>query len=795
MNQHAVPTGLPTHRFPVEPWRLVETEYSDRDLGHTETLFGVGNGYLGMRGNPEEGRDAHSHGTYLNGFHETWPIQHAEDAFGFAKTGQTIVNVPDAKLVKLYVDDEPLLLTDADLDHYERSLDFRTGILTRDLIWRTPAGKRVRVRSQRMVSFVHRHLAVMTMEVTLLDAAAPIVISSQLLNRQDGEDEYHVQDAALGEGLDPRRARKFDQRVLEPRGRRENGDETILSYRCRNSRMTLACGIRHQLDTTCQSTVQTDVDDDIVKTVFEVRATPGLPVRLVKFATYHSSRGVPTDELLDRCSRTLQRAEEDGLDQLLAEQSEYLDDYWAVADIELVGDEQAQQALRFNLFELAQASACTHEHGIAAKGVTGGGYDGHYFWDSEVYVVPFLSYIDPEAARKMIRFRWRMLGAARERAEVMSQSGALYPWRTISGEEASAYYAAGTAQYHINAAIVFALRRYLEASGDIDFLASEGAEILVETARLWVDLGFFANNGSDTFHIHRVTGPDEYTTVVNDNAYTNLMARFNLRYAARTVRLLAEWNHDAFLALSRSTSLDLAELEAWDAAADAMFIPYDERLGIHPQDSTFLELEPWRWDETPPENYPLLLNYHPLVIYRHQVLKQADVVLAMFLRSENFTIEQKRRNFDYYDPITTGDSSLSACAQAIVAADVGYDDLALDYFHRSLYLDLCDSQGNTTQGIHVASAGGVWAGIVHGFAGMRESGDHIRFSPRIPNSWERVSFHLRRHSSLIRVDIDHERCEITVVDGEGLVLRDGENEVLITAGTSYDLPIAPRPES
>ncbi len=795
MNQHAVPTGLPTHRFPVEPWRLVETEYSDRDLGHTETLFGVGNGYLGMRGNPEEGRDAHSHGTYLNGFHETWPIQHAEDAFGFAKTGQTIVNVPDAKLVKLYVDDEPLLLTDADLDHYERSLDFRTGIMTRDLIWRTPAGKRVRVRSQRMVSFVHRHLAVMTMEVTLLDAAAPIVISSQLLNRQDGEDEYHVQDAALGEGLDPRRARKFDQRVLEPRGRRENGDETILSYRCHNSRMTLACGIRHLLDTTCQSTVQTDVDDDIVKTVFEVRATPGLAVRLVKFATYHSSRGVPTDELLDRCSRTLQRAEEDGLDQLLAEQSEYLDDYWAVADIELVGDEQAQQALRFNLFELAQASACTHEHGIAAKGVTGGGYDGHYFWDSEVYVVPFLSYIDPEAARKMIRFRWRMLGAARYRAEVMSQSGALYPWRTINGEEASAYYAAGTAQYHINAAVVFALRRYLEASGDIDFLAREGAEILVETARLWVDLGFFASNGSDTFHIHRVTGPDEYTTVVNDNAYTNLMARFNLRYAARTVRLLAEWNHEAFLALCRTTSLDLAELDAWDAAADAMFIPYDERLGIHPQDSTFLELEPWRWDETPPEDYPLLLNYHPLVIYRHQVLKQADVVLAMFLRSENFTIEQKRRNFDYYDPITTGDSSLSACAQAIVAADVGYDELALDYFHRALYLDLCDSQGNTTQGIHVASAGGVWAGIVHGFAGMRESGDHIRFSPRIPSAWERVSFNLRRHSSLIRVDIDHERCEITVVDGEGLVLRDGENEVLITAGTSYDLPIARRPEN
>jgi alpha,alpha-trehalose phosphorylase len=785
VNQHAVPTGLPTSRFPVEEWRLVETEFSNLDLGHTETLFAVGNGYLGMRGNPEEGREAHSHGTYLNGFHETWPIHHAEEAFGFAKTGQTIVNAPDAKLMKLYVDDEPLLLGDADLDEYERSLDFRSGVLTRDLIWRSPGGKRVRVRSQRMVSLVHRHLAVMTMEITMLDAAAPVVVSSQLLNRQDGEDEYHVEAAALGEGRDPRRARKFAERVLEPRRHRERGNEMIIGYRCRNSKMTLACGTRHLIDTACQATTSTELEDDILKTVFEVRATPGVPIRIVKFAAYHTSRGVPTDELIDRCSRTLQRAEEDGLEQLLCAQSEYLDDYWAVADIELVGDPQAQQALRWNLFELVQASACTHEHGIAAKAVTGGGYDGHYFWDTEVYVVPFLAYVDPEAARKMVRFRWQLLDAARARAAEMSQRGALYPWRTISGEEASAYYAAGTAQYHINAAVVFALRRYLEASGDIDFLAREGAEILVETARLWADLGFYATNGSDTFHVHRVTGPDEYTTVVNDNAYTNLMARFNLRYAARTVRLLSEWNADAFESLRRTTSLELAELDAWDAAADAMYIPFDEQLGIHPQDSTFLELEPWPWDDIPASRYPLLLHYHPLVIYRHQVLKQADVVLAMFLRSENFSTDQKRRNFDYYDPITTGDSSLSACVQSIVAADVGYDRLALDYFHRALYLDLCDSHGNTSDGVHIASAGGVWAGMVHGFAGLRESGDHVRFAPRMPEQWERVRFHLRRHGSLIRVDLDHDGCDVTVLEGDGLVLRDGDEEMLITAGTSH----------
>ncbi len=781
MNRLPPPLGLPEHRFPVDPWRLVERSYSNDDLGTTETLFALGNGYLGMRANPEEGREAHSHGTYLNGFHETWQILHAEEAFGFAKTGQTIVNVPDAKLLKLYVDDEPLLLPTADLDSYERAVDFRNGTLTRDMIWRTPAGKRVRVSSQRMVSFVHRHLAVMTFEITLLDAAAPVVVSSQLLNRQDGEDEYHVKAAALGEGKDPRRARKFSQRVLQPQLQREDGNEVVLGYRCANSKMTLACGTRHHIDTSCQVDVTTHLGPDLAKTVFTVRATPGDPIKITKLVSYHSSNGVPAVELADRCSRTLERAEADGVEQIVNEQRAWLDDFWTNADIELCGDDRAQQALRWNLYQLAQASARTQEQGIAAKGVTGGGYDGHYFWDTEVYVAPFLAYTMPEAARKVVRFRWQMLDAARERAREMSQVGALYPWRTINGEEASAYYAAGTAQYHINAAVVLALRRYLEASGDIEFLSYEGAEVLVETARLWADLGFYAQNGGRTFHIHRVTGPDEYTTVVNDNFYTNVMARFNLRYAARTVRFLAQWNPEAFESLVRKTDLELQELDDWDAAADCMFIPFDDELGINPQDSEFLELEPWDWETTPPEHFPLLLHYHPLVIYRHQVLKQADVVLAMFLRSERFPVDQKRRNFDFYDPITTGDSSLSSCVQAVVAAEVGYDDLAFEYFNRSLYLDLSDSHGNTAQGVHVANAGGVWAGVVHGFAGMVEQGNHIEFTPRLPAAWDGLRFRLCRHGSVLQVDLDPDGLTVTVLTGSGVPVRTGDDVTLVTA--------------
>ncbi|MFK7919115.1 MAG: glycoside hydrolase family 65 protein, partial [Ilumatobacter sp.] len=531
-NHQAPPTGLESHRFPVEPWRLVETEFSADDLGHTETLFGVGNGYLGMRGNPEEGRAAHNHGTYVNGFHETWEIQHAENAFGFAKVGQTVVNVPDAKLMKLYVDDEPLLLTHADLEEYERAIDFRTGMLTRDLIWRTPGGKRVSVRSTRMVSMTERHLAVMTFEVTLLDASAPVVISSQLLNRQDGEDEYHVADAALGEGEeahDPRQAREFAHRVLRPTSSRNDTDESghgnvVLGYTCTNSAMTIACGFHHRIECESDATVETSVSHDKAKSVLQVHAEPGVPIRITKYVSYHTSTGVPCEELADRCIRTLDRAVTAGVDTIVDEHRVELDRFWAAADVEVDGDDTAQQALRWNLFQLAQASMRTQEQGIAAKGVTAGGYDGHYFWDTEVYVLPFLAYTDPIAARKLLRFRWHMLDAARKRATVMDQRGGLYPWRTINGEEASAYYAAGTAQYHINAAVAFALARYLDATGDVDFLANEGAEILVETARLWNDLGFYATNNSGSFHIHRVTGPDEYTTVVNDNCYTNVMA-------------------------------------------------------------------------------------------------------------------------------------------------------------------------------------------------------------------------------------------------------------------------------
>ncbi len=756
-------------RFPVDEWTLTERRYSDHDLGTTESVFAVGNGYLGLRGNVEEGRDSHTHGTFINGFHETWPIQHAEEAYGFARVGQTIVNAPDAKLIRLYVDDEPLLLSIADLLDYERTLDFRDGVLRRDILWRTPAGKRVRVRSSRMVSFTQKHLALMTFEVTLLDDSAPVTISSQILNRQDGEDEYHVRAKAMGEGMDPRKAEQLDRRVLQPQHHSADEQEgrVYLGYRCADSGMTVAVAAGHRLETENEHTVHVQTADDLAKVVYTVDAQPGVPITLTKTVAYHTSRGVPARELLDRCDRTLDRTCEQGVEQQHADQRAWLDAFWARADVEVPGQPEIQQAVRWNLFQVIQASARAEGQGIPAKGVTGSGYGGHYFWDTEVYVMPFLTYTTPRAARNALRFRYMLLDAARRRARQLAQKGALFPWRTINGEEASAYYAAGTAQYHIDADIAFALSQYVGATGDVDFLNREAIDILVETARLWADLGFWRNEENGSFHIHSVTGPDEYTTVVNDNLYTNVLARFNLRRAAEAVRTMEHTDPDAYAQLVRRLDLRDEEVREWQRAAEGMSIPFDEHLGIHPQDSHFLEREMWDLANTPMSKRPLLLNYHPLVIYRFQVLKQADVVLALFLQGEHFTAQQKRRNFEYYDPITTGDSTLSAVVQSIMAAEVGYHHLALRYFLSALYVDLADRHSNTSDGVHVASTGGVWSALASGFGGFRDlGGGRWTLDPRLPDEWESLTYRLTLRGTRVRVTVRPTELELTVEAGE-----------------------------
>ncbi|HET9611814.1 MAG TPA: glycosyl hydrolase family 65 protein [Acidimicrobiales bacterium] len=776
----------PEHLYPPDEWRIVEARWSPTYADRAETIFALSNGYVGVRGTLEEGFPSLAPATFVNGFHETWPITYAEEAYGLARVGQTMVNVPDATVIELFVDDEPLYLPTARMKEYRRVLDMREGTLRRELCWSTASGKHVTVRSCRVVSFEHRHLVAVSYEVTV-DHPAPVAIVSRLVNRMDGN---HGDEPRPRKVLDPRLGRRFDHRVLENRLAVDRDGRMLLGYETAHSHMTLAVGVHHVVETTANHRLEMAVTGDDSQAVLTAEVQPGEPIRVVKYATYQTSRRAPPGDLAARCERTLDRTVDDGFPALLDRQRRNLDRFWKRADV-VVHDrrhgERIQQAVRWNLFQLAQASWRAEGGGIPAKGLTGAAYDGHYFWDTEAYVLPFLAYTQPRIARNLLRFRHGMLPKARERAAMLDLRGALFPWRTINGDESSANYQAGTAQFHLNAGIAHAVRRYVEARGDLGFLAEVGAEILVETARMWEDLGFYGDDGR--FHIHGVTGPDEYTTVVNDNAFTNLMARHNLSYAASAVRRLQDERPDVHHALAYELALDPAEVDAWERAAAAMHIPFDEERGITPQDDSFLEREVWDLEGTPAEQFPLLLHFHPLVIYRHQVLKQADVVMAMFLLGDEFTIEQKRRNFDYYDPLTTGDSSLSAGIQSIVASELGDERQAVRYFDHALLMDLADVAGTVSDGVHIASAAGAWMALVFGFGGVRNVDGHLKIDPRLPRHVERLAYSLRVHDRQIRVDLTHRHERYLLDEGDPLEVTVRGTRRRLVAGEPVEVPV------
>ena len=731
----------PQEIYPREPWRLVETRFDERYLAAAESLFATANGYLGMRGTCDEGQPVVHNGTYVNGFHETWPIVYGEEAYGFAKLGQTIVDLPDAKIIRLYVDDEPFFLPTATLEGFERALDMRAGTLDRELVWAHSSGQRVAIRSRRLVSLEHRHLAAIEYEVTLLANDAPVVIVSELVG--SGRSTHTNGDP---------RTRRFGSEVLDGQVSRTADVRVVHGYATRSSGMTLSCAIDHEVQTDCPWTAKASADEAAGRVVYSIDGTVGTRIRLLKYITYHSSRRLQVEELCQRAERVLDRAVGRGFTDLLDSQRRFLDDFWNRSDVEVRDNPEWQQTIRFNLFHMCQATARAEGVGVPAKGLTGPGYEGHYFWDTEIYVLPFLTYTKPRIAQNLLRQRHDFLEEARQRAREVNQRGALFPWRTINGNEASAYYAAGTAQYHINADIAYALRKYVDATGDRDFLKEVGAEILVETARLWADLGFFGRHDGK-FRINGVTGPDEYNTVVSNNLYTNLMARENLWYAVETLRGLSESDPRRFAALARDTGLDASEIDEWRYAADSMYLPYDERDGVHLQDDSFKDKQDWDFANTPPEKYPLLLHYHPLVIYRYRVVKQADVVLAMFLLGHEFSHDQKRRNFFFYDRLTTRDSSLSCSIESIIAAEVGEMDKAFSYSIDAGLMDLANVAGNVQDGCHIASMGGFWMTLIYGFAGMRDTGGRISFQPKVPERLGGLRFPLQIRGRRLEVDL------------------------------------------
>ncbi|MBM0236770.1 glycoside hydrolase family 65 protein, partial [Micromonospora sp. ATA32] len=759
--------------YPVEPWHIRETRLDLDVLAQSESVFALSNGHVGLRGNLDEGEPHGLPGTYLNSFYELRPLPYAEAGFGFPESGQTIVNVTNGKLIRLLVDDEPLDVRYGELIAHERILDLRAGTLHRELHWRSPAGREVKVRSTRLVSFTQRSVAAIQYEVESVDGPIRLILQSELV----------ANETLPAQSRDPRVAAVLESPLQAEEELTTDGGG-LLIHRTKVSGLRVAAAMDHDVHGPAHTTIDTEGYEDWVRTTVGCVLRPGETLRVVKYLTYgwSSRRSLPA--LRDQVGAALAAARLAGWDGLRREQREYLDEFWDAADVKVEGDPEVQQAVRFGLFHVLQAGARAERRPISAKGLTGPGYDGHAFWDTEMFVLPVLTYTQPSAVRDALHWRHSTLEQARERARTLNLEGAAFPWRTIEGPESSAYWPAGTAAFHIAAGIADALRRYVQVTGDVQLERDIGLELLVETARLWRSLGHHDRHGE--YHIDGVTGPDEYTAVKNDNIYTNLMAQRNLLAAADAVMR----HRDEAFHLGASDE----EAAAWRDAAGAMHVPYDPEIDVHEQVEGFTRLQEWDFEHTPPEKYPLLLHYPYFDLYRKQVVKQADLVLAMHWRGDAFTGEQKLRNFMYYERRTVRDSSLSACTQAVMAAEVGHPELAHRYLREAALMDLHDLNENTRDGVHIASLAGAWIALVAGFGGLRDHDGTLSFSPRLSSRLSRLEFSLQWRGLRLRVDVRPHQTTYALRHAgpdEVVELRHHGETLRVTAAKPVTVPVPP----
>jgi alpha,alpha-trehalose phosphorylase len=759
--------------YPIEPWALRETHLDLATLARSESLFALANGYVGWRGNLEEGEPHGLPGSYLNGVYEKRPLPYAEVAYGLPETGQTRINVTNGKLLRLFVDDAPFDVRYGQLHSHERVLDFRAGVLNRNAEWQSPSGKRVRVSSTRLVSFTQRSVAAICYEVEPLGVPARFALQSELVANEQLPGPASA---------DPRATALLENPLVEEY---QNADGTIvaLTHSTRLSGLTVAAAMDHLIDGPPGVLVDSRVFPDGGLVTAATTLKPGQKLRVVKFVAYASSGQRSMTAVRDQAWAALSAARQAGWDVLVGEQRAYLDDFWDRADVEIEGDTELQQAVRFALFHVLQAGARAEGKAIPAKGLTGPGYDGHAFWDTEIFVLPLLTLTAPDATAHALRWRHRTLPLALERAAQHGLKGALFPWRTINGQECSSYWPAGTAAFHISADIAHAVIRYVEATGDMAFARGPGLDLVIHTARLWESVGHHDAEGR--FRIDGVTGPDEYSAVVDNNIYTNLMARENLMAAADGAARFPD--------RARELGVDGEEAGRWRDAAEKMTIPYDAAVGVHPQDQEFTRHQVWDFAATPPEKYPLLLHFPYFDLYRKQVVKQADLVLAMYICGDMFSPEQKARNFDYYETLTVRDSSLSACAQAVMAAEVGQLDLAFDYLGEAALTDLRDLAHNTRDGLHIASLAGAWIGVVGGFGGLRHRGGTVGFAPRLPGVLARLAFSVLIRGRRVHVEVTHTEATYSLADGEPLEILHYDERLKLSAGKREVRPIRAAP--
>ncbi|EHK2355105.1 glycoside hydrolase family 65 protein [Clostridium perfringens] len=770
--------------YKIEPWNITEEEFLLKNNYRNETTFSLANGYIGTRGTFEEAYDfdveTGLEGNFVNGFYESEHIRYGEWNFGFPTESQSLLNLPNAKIIKLFIEDEEFSMLTGEIEDYNRVLHMKEGRITRDLIWVSPKGKKVKISISRFVSFNNKNLMEIRYKVTPLNFSGNLKFISAI----DANVENHTRKTNPLVDYGPFGKKLANDYIDSIK------DELYYEGITLNSELSIACGALNKISS--ENFIRKNFKNyELCGVSYEFYAKENEEIILDKFIAYSTSLDMNCEKLHGFIKAILSDAEEQGYIEAEREQKEYVEEFWRTADVIIEGDDALQQGIRFNLFHLMQSAGRDGKTGMGAKGLSGEGYEGHYFWDTEMYVLPVFVYTKPDLAKKLLDYRYFTLDKARERARVLGHDkGALYPWRTINGEEASTYFPLGTAQYHINADIAYAFKLYVDVNDDFHYLKDKAAEVLCETARVWADVGSFSEYVGNKYCICAVTGPDEYNAIVDNNFYTNLMARENLRDAIWALNNIKEKDKLAYDNLVKKIDLKDEEIEYWKKIIENMYFPYDEKRGVYPLDDGFMKRKPWDDSKIPKEKRHLLYeNYHPLFIFRQRMSKQADAILAMYLHSNLFSIEELRKNYDFYQEVTLHHSSLSTCIFGILASQIGYDEEAYKYFSQSARMDLDDYHNNFYAGIHAANMAGTWQGIVNGFAGLRTNKGILELNPTIPKEWNAYSFKIFYKKNLLEIKISKDEIEIRLLEGENLELYVyGEKGYLKNLGEIIKIP-------
>jgi alpha,alpha-trehalose phosphorylase len=744
-----------THKLEDNAWDYRESVFDQSTAAYKESLFTVGNGYVGVRGFFDEGypngTQNTSAATFLNGVYESLPIEYDESAYGFAKNCHRIVPVP-RQYFRVEANGTVFEFKPDQITGYQRELGFKTGNYQRTLIWNMPNGDQLQLDYERSASLSNESVVFSRLTIRPLNFSGLISVRSVL----------DSSNPSLNEVDDPRKGGTIPAENWLRQSEVHSVDGSSYHYRTRNSGIEVVALMITQAS---GQDISSNHSAEITEHTLQFKADQGADYCVESAVSYTDSRKWPVADLNAVARTSALEVLSLGYDDFLKRQAQHLTSFWQSADIEIDSDDGAQYATRFSLFHLFQSTGRDGISSIAAKGLTGAGYDGHYFWDSETYVFPFWLFSQPETAKQLLQYRVSTLPSAKKRAREMGhERGALFAWRTIGGEECSSYFPAGTAQYHINADIAYACKSYYQATHDHEFLHNGMAEVVLETARIWLDLGHMSEDGE--FKIFSVTGPDEYTAVVNNNFYTNKMVQVHLQWACELFQLLESEFVEVAEELFEKIGLTVEEVSTWQVAAEAMYFPFDESKKIYAQDDSFLDKPKWDFENTPAEKYPLLLHFHPLVIYRHQVLKQADTLLALLLTGDDIEPDIKRNCFDYYEPINTHDSTLSTCVHGVIANEIGAYDKAYQYYCTTMNLDLDDSHHNTYYGVHTAAMGGIWMGAIQGFGGLRYSSGALSFKPRLPDAWRSLAFQMQYQGRTLSVKVTHEFADFKLISGE-----------------------------